>query len=102
MAEILNATSGVVSDSHSKFILSTNLKDTDDIDPALMRPGRCFDILCFRDLTAAEATMIRQARGLEPVVYDASRKYKLAEVLNNAVTQHLTEPVIKPRFGFIR
>lgn len=100
MAELLNATSGIVSDTNSKFILSTNLKDTDDIDPALLRQGRCFDILCFRDLTAAESAIIRKARGLKPREFDPKRKYRLAEVLNSASTQGLSEPVIKPRFGF--
>lgn len=101
MSEILNATSGIASDMHSKFILSTNLKDISDIDPALLRPGRCFDVLCFRDLSAEEATLVRAARGMEPRVFGTNRRYKLAEVLTNAVTQHQVEPIVKPRFGFV-
>lgn len=100
MSEILNATSGIATDSHSKFILSTNLKDIDDIDPALLRPGRCFDILGFRELSAAEATAVRAARGLEPREFASNRRYKLAEVLTNSVTQHQVQPIVKPRFGF--
>ena len=100
MSEILNATSGIASDVHSKFILSTNLKDADAIDPALLRPGRCFDILCFRDLSAAEATTIRAAREMSPVEFAPTRRYKLSEVLNDTVTHHQVEPVVKPRFGF--
>ena len=100
MSEILNATCGIASDTHSKFILSTNLKDADDIDPALLRPGRCFDILCFRDLSAAEATTVRAVRGLAPREFALGRRYKLAEALNDSLTHHQVEPVVKPRFGF--
>lgn len=101
MSEILNATSGICSDTHSKFIMSTNLKSVDDIDPALMRPGRCFDILCFRELTATEACVVRKVRGLKEVVYDSNRKYKLSEVLNETAVQNLVEPIVRPRFGFV-
>lgn len=101
MSEILNATSGIASDMHSKFILSTNLKDISDIDPALLRPGRCFDVLCFRDLSAEEAMLVRSARGMEPRDFQNNRRYKLAEVLANVLTQNQVEPIVKPRFGFV-
>lgn len=100
MAELLNATSGITSNIRHKFIMSTNLKTIDDIDPALLRPGRCFDILCFRSLSADEATLVRQVRGLEPREFSKANRYKLAEVLNDVVTQHQVEPIVKPRFGF--
>lgn len=100
MSEILNATSGIASDMHSKFILSTNLKDISDIDPALLRPGRCFDVLCFRDLSAEEAAVVRGARGMKPRHFENNRRYKLAEVLASVLTQHQVEPIVKPRFGF--
>ena len=100
MAELLNATSGITSNIRHKFIMSTNLKTIDDIDPALLRPGRCFDILCFRSLSADEATLVRQVRGLEPREFSKANRYKLAEVLNDVITQHQVEPIVKPRFGF--
>lgn len=102
MSEILNATSGIASDSNSKFILSTNLNDIDSIDPALLRPGRCFDILCFRALTADEARAVRKARGLPELDFIEGRKYRLAEILNDAITDVKVESVVKPRFGFIK
>lgn len=100
MAELLNATSGITSNIRHKFIMSTNLKTIDDIDPALLRPGRCFDILCFRSLSADEATLVRQVRGLEPREFSKANRYKLAEALNDVITQHQVEPIVKPRFGF--
>jgi ATP-dependent 26S proteasome regulatory subunit len=100
MSEILNATSGIASDNHSKFILSTNLKSIDDIDPALLRHGRCFDVLCFRELTANEAAVVRAARGMSPRDFSSNRDYKLAEVLNNSISKHQVEAIVKPRFGF--
>lgn len=101
MSEILNATSGIASDTLSKFIFSTNLKDLDVIDPALLRPGRCFDIIPFRELNADEARIVRRARGLEDIELDKHRKYKLAEVLNDAITLKKVDAIVKPRFGFI-
>lgn len=101
MAELLNATDGVVSDSSIKFVFSTNLNRIDAIDPALLRPGRCFDILCFRTLTADEARKVRRVMRLdESVITDDNKSYKLAEVLSDAHgTKQLSEPIVRPRFG---
>jgi hypothetical protein len=40
--------------SRMKVLITTNLENS-KIDPALVRPGRCFDILCFPVLTLSEA-----------------------------------------------
>lgn len=100
MSEILNLTNGIVSSSENKFIFSTNLDEISDIDPALLRPGRCFDVMCFRTLTAEEANKVRIAAKLEPRDFDPKRSYKLAEVLNDSVTENRIETTVKPRFGF--
>lgn len=100
MAEILNATNGICSDSNSKFILSTNLDSVRNIDPALLRPGRCYDILCFRHLTAAEAEVVRSIKCLPYVEFNPKEKYTLAEVLNDGVSHSQVEPIVQPRFGF--
>lgn len=101
MGELLNSTNGICSDPTNKFILSTNLDSLDDIDPALLRPGRCFDVLCFRPLTAEQANIARVSAGMEPKVYDPQKHYKLAEILNNNSTADKSQATIKPRFGFI-
>ena len=49
-----------------KLIFSTNLEDPADVDPALLRPGRCFDVLRFALLDAAQAGALAQAAGITP------------------------------------
>lgn len=60
MAKFLNISDGIVRMNHKKIIFSTNLKDQNQIDSALTRPGRAFDILNFRPLTYKEAHVINQ------------------------------------------
>ena len=102
MASILNASDGI-SSRKLKMIFSTNIKNINDIDPAMLRPGRCFDVLCFRNLTVDEACDARAAAGLEIRRFDEdgkSKTYSLAEVLNDVKVQDNIQQIVKPRFGF--
>lgn len=59
MYKLLNASDGFIKTSnHKKIILTTNLPNTSDIDPALLREGRCFDVLKFRKLFSDEAIIL--------------------------------------------
>lgn len=102
MASLLNHINGVVSNSRTKFIFSTNLDTIDSIDSALLRPGRCFDILPFRKLSYEEGVAIRKAMKFEDVDFNADGKssFTLAEVIKN-IGAHVSETnTVKPRFGF--
>jgi hypothetical protein len=55
MHKFLNVSDGLISAADKKLIFSTNLDKVGDIDAALMRPGRCFDVVQFRLLTVDEA-----------------------------------------------
>jgi hypothetical protein len=55
MHKFLNVSDGLISSFDKKLVFSTNLPNVGDIDSALMRPGRCFDVLQFRPLTRVEA-----------------------------------------------
>jgi len=55
MHKFLNVGDGLVTTRNKKLIFSTNLPSIRDIDPALIRPGRCYDILHFNELTQAQA-----------------------------------------------
>lgn len=55
MHKFLNVSDGLVSAADKKLVFSTNLPNINDIDKALVRPGRCFDVLVFRPLTIDEA-----------------------------------------------
>jgi DNA replication protein DnaC len=56
MSNFLSFTDGVES-NHTKFIITTN-EDLEDLDNALMRDGRMFDVLCLRELKYEEAKKI--------------------------------------------
>lgn len=61
--KFLNIGDGIVSNSRKKIILTTNL-DIEKIDPALIRPGRCFDVLEFKPLTREQAQVVAEKRGI--------------------------------------
>lgn len=100
MSALLSVADGIIP-IQAKLAISTNLASIKRVDPALIRPGRAFKILSFRLLTAEEAVRIRELDGLEPVEFDASRKYSLAEVLNYEAPLDLEERK-RPRVGFIQ
>ncbi len=56
ISQLLSYTDGMIPNS-TKFIITSNKSDK-EIDKALMRPGRMFDILSFRPLTQKEALNI--------------------------------------------
>ena len=58
MHRFLNISDGLVSSKNKKLIFSTNLPCISDIDPALTRKGRCFDVVTFRPLNAKELTRL--------------------------------------------
>lgn len=55
MHKFLNVGDGLVTVKGKKMIFSTNLPSVNDIDDALLRPGRCYDILHFDELDGTEA-----------------------------------------------
>ncbi len=58
MHRFLNVSDGLISAADKKLVFSTNLPNVNDIDAALMRPGRCFDVIEFRPLTRTEAQAV--------------------------------------------
>jgi hypothetical protein len=79
MAALLNAADGIVKENKQrKIIFSTNLSSLNKVDEALVRVGRCFDILEFRHLTREEAEAANAAVGLDGLVQDKD-SYTLAE-----------------------
>lgn len=94
VARFLNIGDGLIKMKDKKLIFSTNLPNVNDIDPALLRPGRCFQVINFRNLTATEAKVIADTRGFELPV--DKNTYTLAEVFNSPVK---TEGA-KSKFGF--
>jgi hypothetical protein len=80
MHKFLNIGDGLVSTKHKKIVFTTNLPSTRDIDPALIRPGRCFDVLHFDKLTPADCDRVIKKLGTN--VSTPNDDVTLAELLN--------------------
>ena len=78
MHRFLNVGDGLVSTKSKKIIFSTNLESMDEIDPALLRPGRCHDVAHFRNLTSEEAKKVASELGVE---MEHDRDCTLAEII---------------------
>lgn len=89
MSALLNYAEGVLSNS-TKMIISTNLPTKRKIDPALIRPGRCFEVIEFRKLTLEEANLARQSVGLDPItdLHESDIQLSLTEALNYRGSDH--------------
>ena len=86
MHRFLGASDGLVGGmGRKKIIITTNLQDLSTIDPALLRPGRCFGSLYARKLTQAEAKIVAaEAQPGREFTWDKS-EYALSEVLAEKV-----------------
>jgi len=81
MSELLNETDGIASNHTRKIIFTTNLQNTKGIDEALIRPGRCYDVVNCRLLTPSEAAAARHAHGLPDFDVVPQGDISLAEAL---------------------
>jgi ATP-dependent 26S proteasome regulatory subunit len=63
MHKFLNVSDGLISAADKKLVFSTNIPNIRDIDAALIRPGRCFDVMEFRALSIDEAQAVIRESG---------------------------------------
>lgn len=80
------------------MIFSTNLPSIRDVDPALIRPGRCFDILSFEPLTKEQAEKLAQR--VEVKLEGDKSTWSIAEVFNKQTDQKAIKK-INSKIGFI-
>ena len=85
MHRFINVGDGLVTTKGKKMVFSTNLPSIRDIDSALVRPGRCFDIITFDTLTVQQANVL--ANKLEVTLPAKPRgkemeNYSIADVFN--------------------
>lgn len=103
MHRFLNVGDGLVTTKGKKMIFSTNLPSIRDIDSALVRPGRCFDILSFDNLTAEQANKLADHLNVTiPVKSNGqeSEKYTIAEVFNEQ-TRSMEKSSSNRKMGFV-
>jgi hypothetical protein len=97
MHRFLNVGDGLVTTKGKKMIFSTNLPSIRDVDSALVRPGRCFDIVTFDTLSYGDAEKLAKRLGVTlPEIKDS---YSIAEVFNQK-TEGMTKAGNR-KVGFI-
>ena len=98
MHRFLNVGDGLVTTKGKKMIFSTNLPSIRDIDSALTRPGRCFDIVEFKPLSLFDAKKLAaKLGGAVPEVGPGKVvEFSIAEIFN---TQ--TNKPTERKVGFI-
>lgn len=83
MQRFLNAGDGLVTLPRRKMVFTTNLPNTKNVDPALIRSGRCFDVIHFRKLKPSEIQAVRAENGI-PDSPDFNEPRTLAYVMNHS------------------
>lgn len=96
MHKFLNVSDGLVSASDKKIVFSTNLPSIHDIDEALMRPGRCFEVLEFRNLFRDEAQKVLDEVGSTAVLPDGNT-ISLAQIFSINPTR---KSFVRRKIGF--
>jgi len=84
MHRFLNVGDGLVTTKGKKMIFSTNLPSIRDVDSALVRPGRCFDILTFSPLSLHDANVLaKKLNGSVPNIEPGKVvEFSIAEIFN--------------------
>ena len=103
MHRFLNVGDGLVTTKGKKMVFSTNLPSIRDIDSALVRPGRCFDIVTFEALKVDEAQKLADKLGVQLPVRPHGKEtapYTLAEVFNQQ-SENAKVATTNRKVGFI-
>ena len=96
MHKFLNVGDGLVTTKNKKMIFSTNLPSIKDVDVALTRPGRCFDVLHFDNLSQEQAEKLAAKVGV--TVDSVKDKWSIADVFHK---QTEAPRVPKRKVGFV-
>lgn len=97
MHKFLNVGDGLVTTKGKKLIFSTNLPSVKDVDPALIRPGRCFDIVHFGQMNEEQATKLADKLDIQLEIKPEGL-YSVADVFHKQVE---APRVPKRRLGFV-
>jgi len=90
MHRFLNVGDGLVTTKGKKMVFSTNLPSIRDIDSALVRPGRCFDILTFDALNIEQANNLSKVLEVDLPIKPRGKEmepYSIAEVFNQQTSK---------------
>ena len=96
MARFLNLGDGLMSIKNKKIIFSTNLPHIGDIDEALTRKGRCFDIIEFEKLSRDQAKKVAERANVE---LPDGNMFTLSDIF--ASQKNSVKYGAKTKFGFV-
>ena len=101
MKMILNCSDGLATNKTKKYIFSTNLPNLNDVDEALLRPGRCYGVINFTKLNSTQAQAV--ASKLNPNIVLEDKDYSLAEIYAATTIKRkkLLKPITKTSMGFV-
>jgi ABC-type cobalamin/Fe3+-siderophores transport system ATPase subunit len=99
MHRFLNVGDGLITTKGKKIIFSTNLPSVNQIDSALIRPGRCFDIVSFENYTLEQAKKIANKMKIDFDKKSKNEKYSLAEIFYKQRNQNPKQ--INKKMGFV-
>lgn len=94
MSRFLNISDGLIKLPNKKLVFTTNISDFTKVDPALLRPGRCFGVLHTRLLNLSEAQAAAKVANL-PIPTE-KKEHSLAEIFNRGQGGEVR------RIGFVR
>lgn len=84
MSKFLNVSDGLIKIPNKKMIFTTNITQLNKIDSALLRPGRCFEAVEFRELTPKEASAAAHAAGVAEQDWSTQHAWSLAQIFNSS------------------
>jgi hypothetical protein len=97
VSSVLNIADGLIGRMLRLHIICSVNAKMEDLDPAVLRPGRLMNHRRFEPLSREAAERVALARGLTFAPNDWSESYTLAEVLNPDASAPAVE---KPSIGF--
>ena len=100
MHKFLNVGDGLVTTAGKKMIFSTNLPSVKDVDAALIRPGRCFDIVNFEELSEERAEILTAKLGID-MPAEVKKSYSLAELFHTQTHAATAKKQTSNKVGFI-
>lgn len=88
-----NISDGLIKLPKKKMLFTTNIRNVNNLDQALIRPGRCFDCVTFRALNYEEALEVCEEGNLD--LPKENKSYLLTDLFNPIKPKERTK-----RFGF--
>jgi SpoVK/Ycf46/Vps4 family AAA+-type ATPase len=97
MHKFLNVGDGLITMKNKKIIFSTNLPSLNSVDPALIRPGRCHDVIKFNLLDYNQAKKLSNKLNIEFNEENNKKEFSLAEIFHKKIQN----AKIERKIGFV-